>query len=58
MAAVTAGMSIFGWAAEHLSNNFTMVGIGSILLISAAGVAMVRRAETTRRLVENLARQP
>jgi hypothetical protein len=35
-----------------------MVGIGSILLISAAGVAMVRRAETTRRLVENLARQP
>jgi DHA3 family macrolide efflux protein-like MFS transporter len=57
MAAVAAGMLIFGWAAEHVSSGLAMIGIGGILLISAVALGMVMRVQTTRQLVEKLARQ-
>ena len=57
MAAVAAGMLIFGWAAEHVSSSFTMVGIGGILLVSAVVLGTLMRIQATRQLVERLARQ-
>ena len=57
MAAVTAGMLIFGWAAEHVSSAFTMVGIGGILLASAVALGTIMRVQSTRQLVEKLAGQ-
>jgi DHA3 family macrolide efflux protein-like MFS transporter len=57
MAAVTAGMLIFGWAAEHVSSGFTMVWIGGILLVSAVALGTVMRVQATRQLVEKLAGQ-
>jgi DHA3 family macrolide efflux protein-like MFS transporter len=57
MAAVAAGMLFFGWAAEHVSSGLAMTGIGGILLVSAVALGMVMRVQTTRQLVEKLARQ-
>ena len=58
MAAVAAGMLIFGWAAEHVSSAFTMIGIGGILLLSAVALGTVMRVQGTRELVDKLAGLP
>jgi predicted MFS family arabinose efflux permease len=55
MAAVTVGMLTFGWAADRLGSDFTLRGIGGVLLLSALAFGMVMRLESTRRLVDNLA---
>jgi DHA3 family macrolide efflux protein-like MFS transporter len=58
MAAVAAGMLLFGWAAEHLSSGFTMMWIGGILLVSAVVLGTLMRVQATRELVQRLAGLP
>ena len=58
MAAVTVGMMAFGWSADWLGNGPTLRGIAAVLLVSALTLGTVMRAQSTRRMVENLAVGP
>ena len=47
-----------GWSADRLGNGPTLRGIAAVLLVSALTLGTVMRAQSTRRMVENLAVGP
>ncbi|CAL1241693.1 MFS transporter [Candidatus Methylocalor cossyra] len=52
MAAAMGGMAGFGWVADHVGRDASMVGIGGVLLATALSLAVVARLRPARRVLK------
>ncbi len=58
MAAAMCGMTGFGWVADHVGDNASMMGIGGVLLMTSLSLWIVSRLRPAQQIMETVAAEP